>query len=183
MKGLNQSQRLLKLFLKAKQGNSQAFSKIYDVYFTPIYRYLYFQTKTREDGEDLTQKVFLKAFGNLKNNNSKIEKPNCYFFKIARNILIDYWRKRKEIFLANEDQFQKIPDQEENIMAKISKEEDIKRMKKNIKKLSPKKRQVMVLKYLCDLKNKEIAEILKIKEDAVRQNQSKAIKFLRKNYE
>lgn len=183
MKAIKQTRQLLNLFEKAKNGDNNAFSKIYNTYFSSIYRYLFFQTKTKEDAEDLTQKVFLKSFSNLKNGEKNINNPNYYFFRIAKNSLIDYWRKKKEVYLENDEKFKEIHDDKENIEGNFSKLENMKDAKKYILSLPPKKRQVIILKYLCDLNNKEISDLLKMKEPAVRKNQSIGLKLLRKNYE
>ena len=55
---------------QAQEGDHDAFSKVYDIFIDPIYRYVYFRVK-RGDAEDLVETVFLKvwrALGNYKSD-------------------------------------------------------------------------------------------------------------------
>ena len=46
----------------AKKGDTGAFGRLYELYFTPVYRYIYFRVRDRREAEDLIQIVFLKAY-------------------------------------------------------------------------------------------------------------------------
>src|SRR5262249_52813544 len=81
----------------AASGDREAFGVLYAQYFTPIYRYIYVRVKTAEIANDLAQTVFLKVFERA----SEIEAPEnplSYFYTVARNLVIDHWRKKKETF-------------------------------------------------------------------------------------
>ena len=54
-------EELKQLVEQAKNGDSAAFSNLYEHYLTPIFRFIFFRVRTHEDAEDLTQHVFLKA--------------------------------------------------------------------------------------------------------------------------
>jgi RNA polymerase sigma-70 factor (ECF subfamily) len=51
----------------AKSGDTEAFSRLYELYFIPVFRYIYFRVKDKEEANDLTQIVFLKVFSSLPN--------------------------------------------------------------------------------------------------------------------
>ncbi|MBI2439344.1 MAG: hypothetical protein HYV45_01935 [Candidatus Moranbacteria bacterium] len=53
------------LLRRAKQGDQQAFAKLYETLFTPLYRYVFMETRHRETAEDITQTVFVKAWQHL----------------------------------------------------------------------------------------------------------------------
>ncbi|MEK7482005.1 MAG: RNA polymerase sigma factor [Patescibacteria group bacterium] len=162
----------------AKEGDSRAFKKLYRLYFTPIFRYVYFRVKTKEIAEDLTQEVFLKVYRSLAVFKAAKASPLAYFFTVARNTVIDYWKKKKDV-LTDDLESLKIADKAKN-PAEIT---DIKIAgeitQKAIKKLTEEQQEVIVMKFISDLPNKEIANLLSKTEEAVRQIQCRALKALR----
>lgn len=52
------------------------------------------KTSSREVAQDITQDVFVKTWQKIKEGVS-IENPKAYLFKVARNLIIDYYRKSK----------------------------------------------------------------------------------------
>ena len=77
----------------AKAGDQEAFSYIYELYFKPVYRYLYFRTGSPDDSQELAQEVFLKAYKSFGRYTYSTHDPLAYFYTIARNTLIDRGRK------------------------------------------------------------------------------------------
>lgn len=95
----------------AKSGDAEAFGRLYELYFIPVFRYIYFRVKDKEETNDLTQTVFLKVFCSLPNFKGQNKSPLAYFFTVSRNTVIDHWRAKKEIRLDDpESVFEKIPD-------------------------------------------------------------------------
>ncbi|KKU85720.1 MAG: hypothetical protein UY14_C0015G0015 [Parcubacteria group bacterium GW2011_GWA1_47_9] len=56
---------LKQLMQLAKNGDTEAFGRLYELYFTPVYRYIYLRTKNKEEAEDLSQAVFVKVFKSI----------------------------------------------------------------------------------------------------------------------
>ena len=77
---------------KAKLGDSQAFSEIYDRYAGKIFNFASHMVGLREDAEDITQETFFRAFRNLKGlrDHANFEQ---WLYQIARNEI--YRRGRK----------------------------------------------------------------------------------------
>src|SRR5438270_2055934 len=69
----------------------QQFQRLYREKFGLIYRYVYRKVGNREDAEDLTSEIFLKAVGAL---NQEFSPQSMYkwLFLIARSTVADYWR-------------------------------------------------------------------------------------------
>ena len=74
----------------AKGGDSEAFGHIYHLYLTPVYRFIYFRLRNKEEAEDLTQTVFLKVYQSIHAFQVKNQSPLAYFLTIARNTVIDH---------------------------------------------------------------------------------------------
>jgi len=170
-----------KILMKmAKEGDSGAFGRLYEMFFSPIYRYVYLRVRSRGDAEDLTQIIFLKVFQSVSDFEEKGKNPVSYFYAVARNAVIDYWRKKKEVNAGDtEEIFENIPSPKENIEKSIDENEIVATIRQAIKSLTDEQQEVIVLKFINDLSNKEIAELLGKNETAIRQLQCRGLKKLR----
>ncbi len=162
--------------IQQSEGESD-FDYVYTHYFTPLFRYIFYQTKNRETAEDLVQTVFLKAL--RQKNNDKFP-PLPYFFTIARNTVIDYWKKKKEITTDISSMiFSSLIDENNNPQKKSEKEFDSKNLQEALENLNYEQKEILTLRFISDLTNKEISAMLGKTEEAVRQIQYRAIKKLR----
>jgi len=162
------------------------FNKIYKTFKDKIYNYFLFKTNfDKELSEDLMEEVFEKVIENI---NSLKDDGNLkvWIYKIAHNKLVDYFRKKKELLIFD--------DEDENIDSKIinereSKNEDINTLidkkislniiKKSIQELSEKDRYIITLKFIDDLDYEELETILNKNKIAIRTSISRALKELK----
>lgn len=170
--------RIEELVKLAQGGDTDAFGELYDFYVDNIYKYIFFKVD-KEEALDLTENVFLKAWENLK---SYRKVKNKYFsswlYRIAHNIVVDYYRVRKEtVDIAD----MPLPDEKRMndpvVLAEQSLSQDM--LKKAISKLNKKYQQVILLKYISGLDNREIARIMKRSEGNLRILKFRALKSLR----
>ncbi len=168
------------LILAAKNGSTAAFGQLYELYFTPVYRFILFRVRNQQEAEDLAQTVFLRVYQSVGNFEERGYSPLTYFFTIARNAVIDHWRKKKA-FLddAEGTLFATIPDNKESAHDAADREHRMEQIRKALPALTEEQQEVITLKFLNGLSNKEISAILNKNEDAVRQLQSRAVKALR----
>jgi RNA polymerase sigma-70 factor, ECF subfamily len=183
MKQLIDENQAWELMQRSISGDKEAFSLIYEAYFSPIYRYVHFRVQERSVAEDITQTVFLKVFEKLPVYRNRQHPPLAYLFTIARNKVIDYWRKNKPIeSLDNENDLTKIPDASASAEETVSQSFTGKEISKALEKISPEQREVIILKFFNELSYEEIANILKKKEEAVRQLASRGLRSLREYF-
>ena len=69
----------------------QAFQAFYQENLGPIYRYVYHQVSNREEAEDLTSEIFLKAVSSIDRERS-LRSMQYWLYLIARTTIADYWR-------------------------------------------------------------------------------------------
>jgi RNA polymerase sigma-70 factor, ECF subfamily len=69
----------------------QQFQRFYQEKFGSIYRYVYRKVGNREDTEDLTSEIFLKAVHGM-NQELSPQSMHKWLFLIARTTVADYWR-------------------------------------------------------------------------------------------
>jgi RNA polymerase sigma-70 factor (ECF subfamily) len=172
------SKNLTELVRSAKKGNKNSFSELYEYYITPIFRFVYFRVRSRVDAEDLTQNIFLKVWNHLSDYEQGKDPFSSWLYAIARNTVIDFWRKKKDWNISELGE-NTIKSKEEPIDDLIEKEEDLRILRKTIELLTDEQQEVVILKFIDGLLNKEISKIIGKKEDAIRQLQSRAIRILK----
>ncbi|MDP3941648.1 MAG: RNA polymerase sigma factor, partial [bacterium] len=125
---------------------------------------------------DICQETFLKAWKSfptftLKNGGT----VQAYLFRIARNLIIDLSRKKKEFSLA----FYEDIESDEDFTENLDRENEVNAMKHVLSKMPEKDRQILMLRYFEDLSHKEIAKIVGIREGALRVRTRRLLKKLK----
>lgn len=167
------------LMLRAKKGDSLAFEQIYNEYITPIHRYVYYRVHHREDVDDLVQVVFLKVFESLPRWRPK-QKPLAYIYTIARNTVIDHWRKKGRELPQDDITELNISTDEHHVMSEnIDSQNQIGQIMSVTKHLSQDYQDVLTLRFINDLSTKEIAKLLNKNEASIRQIQSRGLKKIK----
>lgn len=69
----------------------QAFQLWYRENLGPIYRYMYSKVGNREEAEDLTSQVFIKAVRHFDHGRNP-QSTQSWLFQVARTTIADYWR-------------------------------------------------------------------------------------------
>jgi len=82
-----------RLVERAKSGDAEAFGQLHDRYAESVFRFLYARLNNRMDAEDLFGEVFLRTWNSLPRYKSQGLPFSAYLFRIARNLLIDHYRK------------------------------------------------------------------------------------------
>jgi RNA polymerase sigma-70 factor (ECF subfamily) len=168
------------LFEKAKTGDTDAFSTIYQEYYSPVFKYLYYRTQNKELSEDLAQDVFVKTLASVSTFQITDKSPLAYLYTIARNTLIDWRRKKKTISLSDEELIDVVsenePSPEDAFIVATNKD----LVRECLAQLNDDQREIVSLKFLDELSNKEIAEITGKREDAIRQIQVRGLRALAK---
>jgi len=159
-----------------KQLNN--FPDLYEEYFDKIYRFVYYKTHHRETAEDITSDVFIKALKNISSFNQLKGTFQAWLFKIARNTVIDYYRKKKN--LVNIDDIYSLGE-EDSVLTDLDTKSQIQMAKKYLAKLNPIQREIVVLRVWESMPYKEIAEIVGIQEQACKMTFYRAMENIKKD--
>lgn len=166
----------LKLVDKAAGGDCKAFGKIYDIYLERIYRYVYYKVNDKMIAEDLTEEIFVKAWGTINKYEQKGQPFSAWLYRIAHNHTVDFYRTTKREARLQEQATADIVDPVREIEEKSKQRE----LLKAISGLTDKQQQVITLKFIENLDNHEIALITGMNEGAIRATQMRALVALRK---
>jgi RNA polymerase sigma-70 factor (ECF subfamily) len=163
---------LTAVLAKAKQGNQEALAEIYELYFKKLYRFIFFRVGHKQLAEDLAEDVFLRAFTKLADVSDNASFQG-WLYQIARNLVIDYYRQKKQI--VDIDELENTLEYESNIIDVVDLQHQQKVLLRLLKELGTEQQIVIKLKFLEDLNNAEIAVMLHKSEGAVRVIQHRAI--------
>lgn len=175
------------LINKVKAGDHDAFAKIVDLYKGQVYNICLRLIGIPAEAEDIAQESFIRAYTNIERFETD-KKFSTWLFKIATNLCIDYLRKKKpgaslDAELPGTDGYNMYaqlaasdPSPEEQVAA--SEMSDW--LHAEIRRLPPKYRSAIVLKYVEDLSLKEISEILDIPVPTVKTRIHRGREALRK---
>jgi len=174
--------RILLAKLKAKDG--RAFVEAYDLYVDKIYRFVFYKVASAEDAQDLTSAVFLKAWDHIRENSLTDHKTlPALFYKIARNTVIDHYRKtakeQANVALADSENELDLPDKSQDPAARFALASDLAAVNEKLAELKEEYREAIVLRYIDELSIGEIAEILEKSNGNVRILIFRALKALR----
>ena len=167
-----------KLIRGAKKGDRESFGRLYDHYIEPIYRFVAFKVTDKRDAEDLTHDVFLSAWQNIRKYASQGFPFSSWLYQVARNKVIDHYRTRKgttSIDVLDEDVV-KIANVVEYAVEKTL---DLEFLQKAIRQLKDEHQNVLIMKFIEDLSNAEVAAALGKSEGAIRLIQHRAINQLK----
>jgi RNA polymerase sigma-70 factor (ECF subfamily) len=168
------------LIAKARSGGADAFGRLYDEYAPRIYRFIFLKVSNKHDAEDLTHQVFMSAWESVRRYELKGFPFSSWLYRIASNAVIDFYRTAKnhqDIETIPEDMFAETPGLEQ----KLDRAQDLALTKTALAHLEPDQQTVLIMKFVDDLSNKEIAQALSKTEGSIRVIQHRALKQLKKH--
>ena len=145
------------------------FSEVYRKYSDKIFRYLYWQSKNFHLSEDLTSEVFSRAWETW----ASLRKDflQAWLFRVAYNLLVDWYRKKKEVPLNERN----VGLYDENLLEKLGNDEQVDGLWKALNSLPENLKRVAILRFVEELSAKEVAVILNVSEVNVRVLQHRAL--------
>ncbi len=171
-KGINLSDKArqdYELVQRALEGDEKAFTRLLARYKDAIYYMLLKMVNNRNDAEDLTLEAFGKAFKNL-HQYSPTYAFSTWLFKIASNNCIDFLRRKKGTYIPLENN-ENASENSESVKLKskeLNPEEKLIRQQKAIllhhivRRLKPRYRTLVELRYFREFSYEEIAKELDI---------------------
>ena len=163
--------------------NDKHFNKYYKKYAGNIFRFIYFKVSDFELAKDLTADTFTKFWEHIKAEYD-IEFTKAFLYTIARGIVVDYYRKKKNrkqvsIDLIDERLLSNTDGHEERIWQR----QEMEQVFATLRKLKKEYQEVLVLYYIEELSVDEMAVVLKKKENNIRVVIHRALLALKKLYE
>ena len=147
----------------------------YDAHADAIFRHCYFKTGERELAQDMTQDVFLKAWSYLQQKH-QILNMRAFLYRLADNLVIDWYRKRKSQSL---DVLLDAGFEPVETDTKIEEQAEVAHAFAKLRELDADDQKLLTLRFVEDFSPGEIAEILNESENTVSVRIHRAVKRLR----
>jgi RNA polymerase sigma-70 factor (ECF subfamily) len=164
---------------RAREGDAEAFGRLYDRFQPEIVRYLTHRTGDPEVAQDLSQQVFLKAWQAIPRYQHRGAPFRAWLYRMAHNQMVDHFRARRQtVDVADVE----LPEEAEAETLVLTKELNA-QLKVALDGLSEDHRQVLVLRFLMEKSAREIGDIMGRKEVTIRGLQMRALQALRKEIE
>ncbi|MFQ5860870.1 MAG: sigma-70 family RNA polymerase sigma factor [Dehalococcoidia bacterium] len=164
-------------FAQETQG-AAALANLYEEYYDKLARYIAAKTGNRDEAEDLAGEVFLRALKSIDSFQWKGVPLHAWLFKIAHNLVVDYWRKRGRHREVELEEAAPLPSSE-NPAEEAIRNLELAEIRRAMQHLTQAQQEVIQLRFLAGLPSAEVAAIMGKKDGAVRELQHAALKALR----
>jgi RNA polymerase sigma-70 factor (ECF subfamily) len=153
---------------RASQGDREAFGELYERYIDRIFNYVYYRTGNTHDAEDLTARVFQRAMNHIHTYTDRGVPFSAWLYRIAHNLVANWHRdrsRRQEIPITD---LPVLPAKGDHPEAKLVRTEEQDSLLRLIRKLPPERQHLLILKFVENLSNSEIGQIMGRSEGAIK---------------
>lgn len=173
------------LIARAKE-DPESFGLLYERYVGRVYNYIYYRTSNHQDAEDLTARTFYRALKHIPRYVDRGVPFSAYLYRIAHNMVANWHRDNSRRQILPFDEF--LPPGEpvittlsrgEPITAEQKEEQDT--LLQAVRRLSPDRQQLLILKFVEEMSNTEIAQVLERTEGAVKSLYHRTLVALRQD--
>ncbi len=156
------------ILANASQGDKDAFGILYERYVERIFNYTYYRTGNLHDAEDLTARVFQRAMNHIHTYTDRGVPFSAWLYRIAHNLVANWHRdrsRRQEIPIHDLPVLPSKGDYPESRLVHSQEQDSLLRL---IRRLPPDRQQLLILKFVENLSNAEIGQIMGRSEGAVK---------------
>jgi RNA polymerase sigma-70 factor (ECF subfamily) len=170
--------------LNQARSDPAAFRELYNHYFPRVYAYVSYRVGRARDSEDIVADTFLAALDNLNAFEWRGEGSfAAWLFRIARNRVSDFYRRGRgsEETIPLDD----LPDLASSALLPadaVARKEKFAYLRRLIGTLSPRRQEVITLRFFGGLRNKQIAALLELDERTVASHLCRGLRDLHRKY-
>jgi len=148
---------------RAKNGDREAFGVLVERHHRRVVGVALSVVHNQEDALEIAQEAFVKAFGNLKQFESR-SSFSTWLYRITANLSIDFRRREgRHVVLRGEDadhEMERIPSGRGDSFKETERSEINQRLRKALDELTPEHRTVILLREVEGLSYDEISAIV-----------------------
>ncbi len=178
-------EEVLSLVKKVKKGDTSAFEQLVIIYQKFVYGTVLANVKNKEDAEDISQEVFLKAWKNIGSFRADSSFAT-WLHKITKNTVLDFIRKRngrKEISEDPEEALSDVPSNDLSPEEALIGKETALTIERIIDTLPEEQRISIIYRDLMGITYLEIADITGVTVGTVKSRISRARETVKKAIE
>jgi RNA polymerase sigma-70 factor (ECF subfamily) len=147
----------------------EAFGHLYERYVDRIYNYIYYRTGNHQDAEDLTARTFFRAMKHVSRYVDRGAPFSAYLYRIAHNLVANWHRDRSRRQIIPLDDLAAISTRDRDQPAAVAEgrnEREI--LLRTVRRLPPERQQLIILKFVEQMSNAEIAKVMGRTEGAIK---------------
>ncbi|MDW7691164.1 sigma-70 family RNA polymerase sigma factor [Flammeovirgaceae bacterium SG7u.111] len=168
-----------KLWEHFKNGDDTAFLQLYQAIYQSLFAYGVKLSNNKELTKDAIQDIFMDLW-EKRHKIVSVKKVKSYLFTyLRRKLMKDLVDKKIDLDKVSDQHFELSFSQEKTIIENEIKLELTENLQKALKKLTPRQREIIHLKFYEKMDYAELAEVLQIKQQSVVNLSYEAIKLLR----
>lgn len=169
--------------MSEKNTKHDRFIAHYHEHKDKIFTYLMYRLNfDRQQSEDLLMDVVLKGYENFDKYDPNKGSFKTWFFTLAHNHLINFWRDQKKAASLEDLEEQGFLAASVEAVDSASNRIEGEKVQRVLALMKDSEREIITLRYLEDLEYEEIARILGKKEGAVRTSLSRTLKHFGEIY-
>lgn len=130
------------------------FIQAFKTYNQNVFNFVYLRIGSKEIAQDLTQEIYIKLWDYKHKFDPEKSNIKTWLYKIAKNHLVDFFRKNKNNF-KNEVELEAIGEEQNQ-----DRDLDIQFIIIKLSELDSDEQDLIIMKYIEDLSNEEIAQII-----------------------
>ncbi len=153
---------------RASTGDKDAFGELYERYAERIFSYIYYRTGNVHDAEDLTARVFQRAMNHIRKYTDRGVPFSAWLYRIAHNLVANWHRDRSRRQEIPIHELPVVAAKEEHPERSLVRTEEQESLLRLIRRLPPERQTLLILKFVEDLSNAEIGQIMGRSEGAVK---------------
>ena len=165
------------LVVASLNGDSSAFEGLVEKYQVSVYNLAYRMLGRAEDAEDISQEAFVRAFAKLRSFNLE-KKFRNWLLAITSHLSIDYLRRKRPLFLDDQDYAEWVGNSEEAPEPLALMQEQKGEIRRLLATLPVKYRNILILRYWHELSYAEIGEVTGLADGTVKTRLFRARRML-----
>lgn len=150
------------------QADPLAFGALYERYANRIYNYVYHRVGNHHDAEDLTARTFYRALAHIERYVDRGAPFTAWLYRIAHNLVANWYRDRARRQTIAIDDVDLLAAAEDSPHEQAEASERREALRCAIRRLSPDRQQLLILKFSEGLSNVEIGQIMGRSEGAIK---------------
>ncbi|HID33577.1 MAG TPA: sigma-70 family RNA polymerase sigma factor [Anaerolineae bacterium] len=165
---------------RAAARDPDAIARLYDLYAPKIQSFIYHRTSDPFVTEDLTAQVFLRVLEAMRGGKEWHTSFSGWIYRIAHNLIVDYYRKRSQSTYTNIDDAPHLPAGEGDPYRLTAAKLDRDALLRAINQLTDEQAQVITLRFLEGYSIAEVARLMNKSEGAIKALQFRGMVALRR---
>lgn len=156
------------------------FGLLYERYVGNIYNYIYYRTSNHHDAEDLTARTFYRALKHFARYVDRGAPFSAYLYRIAHNLVANWHRDHSRRQIISLDELVTRMPRREGPIALVEEREEQDWLLEAVRRLPPERQQLLILKFVEQMSNVEIAQVMGRTEGAIKSLYHRTLVALRK---